>query len=52
MTDIQKIINLLLPELIAQINSENTSVIQKKGLDNKVNPSIHTVMKGNHNGRK
>lgn len=33
MTEIQKIINLLLPELIAQIDKDNSSNLTQKGLD-------------------
>lgn len=50
MTEIQKIINLLLPELIAQIDKDNSSNLTQKGLDNKENPSIHMVKKGVYNG--
>lgn len=46
MTEIQKIINILLPELLAQIDGQNSSVILNKELDNQENPSIHRVKKG------
>lgn len=52
MTDIQKIINILLPELIAQIKGENSSELLQKELDNKEIPSIHSSKKGVRNGRK
>lgn len=50
MTDIQKIIDVLFPELIAQIDGENSSDLLQKLLDNKENPSIHSVTKGVYNG--
>lgn len=46
MTDTQKIIKILLPELIAQIDSEKGSDLSQKGLDNKAFPSIHCGKKG------
>ncbi len=46
MTEIQKIIELLLPELIALINGENSSELLQKELDNQENPSIHWSKKG------
>ncbi|MCM1323418.1 MAG: hypothetical protein NC218_04590 [Acetobacter sp.] len=52
MTDIQKIIDILLPELIAQIKGDNSSEIVQKGLDNKEIPSKHSAKKGVHNGGK
>ena len=52
MTDIQKIIKILLPELLALIDGQNSSDLPQKGLDNKENPSIRIVMKGAKNGRK
>ncbi len=50
MTDISKIIDILLPELIAQIDSENSSDLLQKELDNNEFPSIHSVKKGVYNG--
>jgi len=52
MTDTQKIIQLLLPDLLAWIDGQNCSELSQKGLDNKENPSIHLVKKGAENGRK
>lgn len=52
MTDTQKIIQLLLPDLLAWIDGQNCSELSQKGLDNKENPSIHIVKKGVENGRK
>lgn len=52
MTDTQKIIQLLLPDLLAWIDGQNCSELSQKGLDNKKNPSIHIVKKGVENGRK
>lgn len=46
MTDTQKIINILLPELIAQIDRENSSNLLQKELDNNEFPSIHCSKKG------
>lgn len=50
MTDIQKIIQLLLPELLALIDGKNSSDLPQKGLDNKRIKSIHVVEKGVENG--
>lgn len=50
MTDIQKIIQLLLPELLALIDGKNSPVLPQKGLDNKRIKSIHVVEKGVENG--
>lgn len=46
MTEIQKIIELLLPELLQQLDNENSSDLPQKGLDNNDFPSIHCVKKG------
>lgn len=46
MTDIQKIIKILLPELLALIDGQNSSDLPQKGLDNKRIKSIHIVEKG------
>lgn len=45
MTDIQKIIQLLLPELLALIDGKNSPDLPQKGLDNKKIKSIHVVEK-------
>lgn len=50
MTDIQKIIQLLLPELLALIDGKNSPDLLQKGLDNKRIKSIHVVGKGVENG--
>ena len=50
MTDIQKIIQLLLPELLALIDGKNSPDLPQKGLDNKRIKSIHVVEKGVENG--
>ena len=47
MTDIQKIIQLLLPELLTLIDGKNSPDLPQKGLDNK---RIHIVEKGVENG--
>ncbi len=52
MTETQKIIKLILPELLAWITGQNCSKLTQKELDNKENPSIHTVKKGVENGGK
>ena len=52
MTETQKIIKLILPELLAWISGQNCSDLTQKELDNKENPSIHTVKKGVENGGK
>ena len=49
MTDIQKIIQLLLPELLALIDGKNSPDLLQKGLDNKRIKSIHVVEKGVEN---
>ena len=49
MTDIQKIIKILLPELLALIDGQNSSDLQQKGVDNKRIKSIHIVEKGVEN---
>ncbi len=49
MTDIQKIIKILLPELLALIDGQNSSDLLQKGLDNKRIKSIHIVEKGVEN---
>lgn len=49
MTDIQKIIKILLPELLALIDGQNSSDLPRKGLDNKRIKSIHIVEKGVEN---
>ena len=48
--DIQKIIQLLLPELLALIDGKNSPDLLQKGLDNKRIKSIHVVEKGVENG--
>lgn len=50
MTDIQKIIQLLLPELLTLIDGKNSPDLLQKGLDNKRIKSIHVVEKGVENG--
>lgn len=50
MTDIQKIIQLLLPELLTLIDEKNNPIFLKKELDNKKIKSIHVVEKGVENG--
>ena len=52
MTDIQKIIKILLPELLALIDGQNSSDLPQKGLDNKRIKSIHIVEKGVENDWK
>lgn len=52
MTETQKIIKLILPELLAWIAGQNCSELTQKELDNKENPSIHTVKKEVENGGK
>ncbi|MBS5834382.1 MAG: hypothetical protein KIC51_04605 [Acetobacter sp.] len=49
MTDIQKIIKILLPELLALIDGQNSFDLLQKGLDNKRIKSIHIVEKGVEN---
>jgi hypothetical protein len=49
MTDIQKIIKILLPELWAMVDGQNSSELPQKVLDNKRIKSIHIVAKGVEN---
>lgn len=46
MTDTQKIIDILLPELLQQLDNEDSSDLSQKGLDNNDFPSIHCGKKG------
>lgn len=52
MTETQKIIKLILPELLAWITGQNCSELERNKLDKEKIPSIHTVKKGVENGGK
>ena len=52
MTDIEKIIKMLFPEIMKLIDTQKNSELEQKELDIAENPSIHTIKKGVENGRK
>ena len=52
MTDIEKIIKMLFPEIMKLIDTQKNSEFEQKELDIAENPSIHTIKKGVENGRK
>lgn len=52
MTDLEKIIKMLFPEIIKLIDTQKSPELEQKELDIVKNPSIHTVKKGVKNGRK
>ena len=52
MSDTQKIIILLLPDLLIWIEGQDNPELSQKELDNNEIKSIHIVKKGVENGRK
>ena len=52
MTDIEKIIKMLFPEIMKLIDTPKNSESEQKELAIVKNPSIHTIKKGVENGRK
>ena len=52
MTDIEKIIKMLFPEIMKLIDTQKNSELEQKELDIAENPSNHTIKKGVENGRK
>ena len=47
MTETEEFVKIMLPELLYFFRGEENRLISQKGLDNNVNPSIHTVQEVN-----
>ena len=52
MTDLEKIIKMLFPEIIKLIDTQKSPELEQKELDIVKNPSICVIQKGVENGRK